>query len=301
MAKPPLALPQLLVFTDLDGSLLDSATYSWEPAREALEALRLRQIPLVLVSSKTRAEIESLRIDLKHRDPFITENGGAVFIPQGYFHDTPEDGVVRDGFQVIELGTPHSTLRQALREIELAVGAPLRGFRDMSPDEVSRHTGLPLADAELSMEREYDEPFLIEGPGTLIRAVEREARDRGLSVTKGGRFHHLLGDSDKGRACLHLLERYRRHWQRPPRTVLSVGLGDSANDLPMLRVVDYPVVIQRPDGSYDPDVQLSYAIQASAPGPAGWNAAMLGLLGTLLTDTPRKRTKPTRSTRTSAH
>ena len=70
-----------VVFTDLDGSLLDGETYSFESATQALKALRMRNIPLILVSSKTRAEMEPLRRRLNHRDPFIVENGAAVFVP----------------------------------------------------------------------------------------------------------------------------------------------------------------------------------------------------------------------------
>ena len=78
-------MPNLIVFTDLDGSLLDSTTYSFKAATPALNALREQGIPLVLVSSKTRAEMEPLRQRLGHCDPFIVENGGAVFVPHGLF------------------------------------------------------------------------------------------------------------------------------------------------------------------------------------------------------------------------
>jgi mannosyl-3-phosphoglycerate phosphatase len=52
-----------VVVTDVDGCLLDE-TYRWEPARPALDALKKRGIPLVLCSSKTRAEMEPLHADL---------------------------------------------------------------------------------------------------------------------------------------------------------------------------------------------------------------------------------------------
>ena len=121
--------PPVVVFTDLDGCLLDGITYSWEPAREALEVLRARRIPLVLVSSKTRAELEAIRSQLQLDHPFVSENGGAVFSPDGYFSTSPEEAVRRDDYEVIELGTPYPTLRQALRELEQAVGVQLKHFQ----------------------------------------------------------------------------------------------------------------------------------------------------------------------------
>ena len=75
----------LVVFSDLDGTLLDHDTYSFDAARPALERLRVDGVPLILCTSKTRAEIAPLRRALGNTHPFISENGGAVFIPAGYF------------------------------------------------------------------------------------------------------------------------------------------------------------------------------------------------------------------------
>lgn len=273
-------MPPFVVFTDLDGSLLDSSTYSWEPARPALAALQALQVPIILASSKTRVEIETLRRDLDLHDPFITENGGAVYIPHDYFADMPPEARQRDGFHVLELGTPYTALRQALSEIAAELGTPLRGFRDMTITEVAALTQLSPADAELAMDREYDEPFVMDAPLPADRALEQAAHDRGLVVTRGGRFYHLLGGSDKGQACLHLLECYRRQRPRQAAYLGSIALGDSANDLSMLHAVDSPIVIPRADGSADPALRLPTATYAPAPGPEGWNLAILTLLET---------------------
>src|SRR4030042_1090542 len=74
---------RILVFTDLDGTLLDHRNYSFEPARPALRLLRESGIPLIICTSKTRAEVEEIRAALGNTDPFVVENGGAVFVPEG--------------------------------------------------------------------------------------------------------------------------------------------------------------------------------------------------------------------------
>ena len=84
LTRPNLIPVGLVIFTDLDGTLLDAA-YSFLPAAPALEAVRRTSVPLVICSSKTRREIESYRIRLGNHDPFIAENGGAVYVPEGYF------------------------------------------------------------------------------------------------------------------------------------------------------------------------------------------------------------------------
>ncbi len=103
---------RLVIFTDLDGSLLDADTYRYDAARAALEELTACQVPLVLCTSKTWAEVEPLRQELGNTDPFIVENGGGVYIPSSYFSEMPAQVVQRDHYHVIEFGAPYSRLRE---------------------------------------------------------------------------------------------------------------------------------------------------------------------------------------------
>jgi mannosyl-3-phosphoglycerate phosphatase len=263
-------MPAVLVFTDLDGTLLDGA-YSYEPASPALLALERGGIPLVLVSSKTKAEIEPLRTRMKHDGPFVVENGGALLIPQGW-----PDHRLGDGYQVIAFGTPYPVIRAALKHIGQALGVTLTGFGDMSVEEIAHLSGLSPDGASLARTREYDEPFFVADGHVTLAALQEAAAAHGLTCTRGGGFYHLLGTTDKGKACRHLIEFYRRHVQ--PEAVKTIGLGDSLNDLPMLAEVDIPVLVQRPDGSYAPDIRVPALRRAGGIGPVGWNTAVLELL-----------------------
>jgi mannosyl-3-phosphoglycerate phosphatase len=273
-------MPNLIIFTDLDGSLLDGTTYSYEAATPALTALSEQGIPLVLVSGKTRAEIEPIRQRLDNRDPFIVENGGAVFVPHGLFDFPLERIRTKSPYEVIELGLPYHMLREVLKQIEHAVETPLQGFGDLSVDAIMEETGLPRADAILAKQREYDEPFLLQGPQALVEEVCRQIITRGLRWTKGGRLFHLMGENDKGAAASILLRYYHRQQRMtgPAERIETVGIGDSINDASLLAMVDYPILVQKPDGSYDPDIQLSGMIRAPGIGPVGWNEAVLELL-----------------------
>jgi mannosyl-3-phosphoglycerate phosphatase len=269
-----------LVFTDLDGCLLDRQTYSFNAARPALERLQADQIPVVLVSSKTRAEIEPLRRQLNHQGPFIVENGGAVFVPNGTF-DFPLERVRRRAtYHVIEFGTPYAMLRDVLKQIECSVDTPLIGFGDLSIDDLMALTGLSREAALRAKLREYDEPYLVQGPATIATEVCRQIVTRGLQWTHGGRFFHLTGLNNKGQAALKLLHYYKRQWDLDGQrsTVETVGIGDSLNDLPLLLAVDHPVLVQKPDGSYDREIDVPRLIYAPGIGPVGWNHAILDLL-----------------------
>ncbi len=274
------AMTHFVVFTDLDGSLLDGLTYSFDSAQDALQALRVRGIPLILVSSKTRAEMEPIRQCLNHHDPFIVENGAAVFVPRGLFDFPLERVRTKSSYDVIELGLPYYMLRDVLKQVEDAVETPLRGFGDLSVEEIMSITGLSHDDAVLAKQREYDEPYLLEGPPALIEEVCRQIVMRGLRWTKGGRLYHVMGDNDKGQAASLLLRCYQRQLRllELPGRLETIGIGDSVNDAPLLAMVDHPVLVQKPDGSYDPDVHVPGMIHARGVGPAGWNEAVLALL-----------------------
>jgi mannosyl-3-phosphoglycerate phosphatase len=256
--------PRWLVATDLDGTLLDHETYSFEPARPALALLAERAIPLVLVTSKTRAEAEAVAAAIGGRPLLVVENGGAVVVRGGA------------GRRAIELGVPYADLVAALGEIARETGARVRGFSSLSLPEVEEWTGLRGDEAERARNRGYDEPFVVSDPAA-VPALEQAAARRGLAITRGGRFHHLVGASvDKGRALREALGLP----EVAPQGTVSIGLGDAANDLSFLRIVDRPVVVPRPHGAPDPVLAaaLPDAERAPAPGPVGWNAAVLAIL-----------------------
>jgi mannosyl-3-phosphoglycerate phosphatase len=263
-----------VIFSDLDGTLLDDKTYSFEPAREALETLIDTGIPLVFCTSKTRYETERWRRALANVHPFIVENGGAAYVPEGYFGPDAGFDKLEGGYGVLEFGRPYPEIRQALGGIRVSTGLPLRGFGDMTVEEIAECCNLARQDAALAAMREYDEPFIGIEEGMLPRIVQ-EAEARGFQVVSGGRFYHLVGGSDKGRAVRAL----RSFYEVSRGRVSTVGLGDSANDEPMLRAVDIPVLVRKSDGSHLEVVDLPGLIIAPYAGPEGWREAILGILG----------------------
>lgn len=274
-------MQRIIIYTDLDGSLLDAATYSFDAAKPALSALHKLGAALIFVSSKTRAEIEPLRHRLNHLHPFIVENGGALYVPKGYFSFAIDATAPGEKYDVVALGTPYVHLRIALKKMSQDLGCHLRGMGDCSIEEVTKLTGLSLDEASLATEREYDEPFMVVGTECSWSRLQKAAEAQGLQCTRGGRFYHLMGANDKGIASRRLMSWYRRLEQKDGRPAVSIGIGDSLNDLPMLAAVDYPILVQKPDYSYDPDVQLPHLIRALGVGPVGWNRSLMDLLPTL--------------------
>jgi mannosyl-3-phosphoglycerate phosphatase family protein len=278
---------KIVVFTDLDGTLLDHFTYAFDQALPALDLLRRTNTPLVICTSKTASEIEHYRRMVKNIDPYVSENGGGVFIPRGYFcHGilSGEGGLLNGsagnderGCCILRLGAPYEVLRRAVEALR-RMGYPIKGFGDMTPQDVSELTGLPLELSVLAKERNFDEPFIIEGtidvsPG-LVEAIEA----LGFTHTMG-RFRHLMGNSDKGRAVALLTNLFRAD---SGEHITTIGIGDAPNDVPMLREVDYPVVVQQPDGSYGCGRDdVPGLIEAYGVGPVGWDRAIREIVGRL--------------------
>ncbi len=277
----------LVVFSDLDGTLLDQQNYSYEAAADGLDLLHRLALPLVLCSSKTRAEIALLQEKIGIRHPFISENGGAVFLPKGYFPFSPSGARSVAGYDAIELGRCYMAVVHRLREAASRLGVPIAGFHDMSADQVAALCGLSLAEARLAKQRDYDEPFRILSRVTTGRRRLRLALEReGFRYTQGTRFDHVTGGTDKGRAVARLRTFYTLAAAGP---VLTIGLGDSMNDLPLLQTVDVPIVIRNQTNGITARLlgRIRAARVTRRPGPSGWGEAVCEVIAPFAEGLPR--------------
>jgi mannosyl-3-phosphoglycerate phosphatase len=270
--------PQPIIFTDLDGTLLDYHTYSYTAALPCLELIKEKNIPLVLCSSKTRAEIEQWKNRIDNSHPFISENGGGIFIPHAYFPADDLQSVwprveLVNGYAVLVLGTPYTILRQTLEELRRD-GFEVTGFGDMDAKGVAEITGLTLEDAELAKRREFDEPFVFSGEATRIESLVVAIAAKGLRCVAGGRLLHVTGNNDKGKAVEIITQLYRKKCGE----IITVALGDSPNDFRMLAHVDYPILVRNHRGEHDPRLTLPNLIKADGIGPEGWGKAVINFI-----------------------
>jgi len=266
---------KMVIFSDLDGTLLDRDTYSFEAATPALQLIRLKRIPLILSSSKTRAEIELYRKKLENDHPFISENGGAVFVPKDYFSFPFPCDCELEEYCVLELGTSYPQIIEILNSIKKETGIPMRGFSDLFEKELVSLCGLSPEDAAFAKKREYDEPFIVEGGAREVEIVKEEIRMKGMNYAWGGRFHHILGKNDKGKAVGILKELFENQFF----TIATVGIGDSLNDLPMLSAVDHPILLKGDgDLSLGTSSQIKNLIVWKGIGSQAWNEAILNVL-----------------------
>ncbi|MBT3058067.1 MAG: HAD-IIB family hydrolase [Candidatus Thiodiazotropha sp.] len=250
----------MLIFTDLDGTLLDHHSYDHRDALPALERLRDLQVPVILVSSKTLDELTVVMKQLRLEGPIIGENGAVIIYPG------EEPQIVPPGYMQI---------RDFLVDSRTNPDYDTLGFGDMTVEEVMESTGLDLGMALRAMKRLGSEPFLWHGPASGLHQFRLDVARAGLRLLQGGRFYHLLGDTDKGKAVRYVTNHLKRSGY--PVTT-TIALGDSDNDREMLLAVDIPVIVRKHDGTHMVLEQRPRAIVTDQPGPAGWNQAVQKLL-----------------------
>jgi mannosyl-3-phosphoglycerate phosphatase len=259
-----------IIYTCLDGAFLDDNDYSFRESERALRAAQARGIPVIFCSSKTRAETESLRKAAGVNDPFIVENGGAIYAPEGYFPFTVEDGMSRDGYEVIELGESYSRLVALFRLLRAgSSNFDVVGFSDLTVNELALECRMTLDEARRAKAREYTEPFRFSDitPEKIDIFLER-IRQSGRQFSDGGRYCHLQGNHDQRRA----IEILTRLYQRAYGKITTVGIGVDSNDAPMLAKVTIPIMVKRPSGALQSELaaQFPQALLTENAGPAGW-------------------------------
>ncbi len=268
--------PIYLVFTDLDGSLLDHHDYGYGDALPQLRHLENLGIPVIPASSKTRAEIGHLRDELGNSHPFIVENGAGVFIPVGYFADQPDGTEERDGYWVYSSCPPRETWLAVLQALREEFPDKFDYFHRAGIEGIVGMTGLPPTRAEEANNRDFSEPVKWLGEASELDDFLQKLSAAGAHVLRGGRFFSVCGDCDKGRALSWLRQVYCR--ASGATTCHDLAIGDSGNDRAMLEAAETALVIKSPVHEF-PDLERdSGVIYSEACGPAGWSEGVASWL-----------------------
>lgn len=258
-----------IIFTDLDGTLLNHHDYSYDEAKVALKKIKKKKVPLIFTTSKTKIEVEKLHKRMQIQEPFIVENGAAIFIPKNY-HTLKLDKLKSfdDNYYVLQLGKTYKEILSFYNKVKKDFG--LKGFSDMDINEIMVQTNLPIENATLSSKRNFTEPFILKDESKL-EELKLVAKKEGIKITKGGRFYHLIGElQDKGKAVKEVISLFKKYY----KTVRTIALGDSENDIEMLLNVDVPIVIKNHKDKYI-SIEGKKLEYSSFQASKGWNEMVL--------------------------
>ena len=252
------------IVSDVDGTLMDHS-YDLTPAKETIKLLQKSSIPVILCTSKTASEVKVIREELKLQDPYIVENGAAIY------GESLEKGE-------IILGKKYELLEEILNLISKEIDYKLIPLNNLSDQEATKLTGLTGNSLNLMRERHWSMPFL-NPPCFLEDRINNCCERFKVDIFKGNRMSHLLSkNSNKGKA-INALKEYSDN-----QNVNIIGLGDSPNDLPLLLNADYRIVIPGVDG---PNLSLLNKLKgfkftlASEPNGYGWKNEINKLINKL--------------------
>ena len=247
----------LLIFSDLDATLLDHNTYSFQEALPALQLIRKRKIPLILSSSKPYDEMIVIRKELSNHDPFIYENGSGI-----YFEDNK-----------VSLGTSHSEISNLLQDLKKRFS--FISFYDLGPEGIQKETGLDIYASERAYRREFTEPLIWKDSTQNLIIFKQLLQQNNLTAAQGGRFLTISSAKNKGDALLWVKKRYE---SIAKVKITTIGLGDSENDINMLDCADNAIIVRHPK-KLPPNINgHASLIITDAIGPKGWNEAIINIL-----------------------
>ena len=248
---------KLWIVTDLDGTLMDE-NYDISPARRTLKLLAKLDIPVIPCTSKTASEVRHFRKENGLFDPFIVENGAAIY---GFDKNNSSE------WELI-LGETYQKLRIILNTISKEIDYNLIPLNDLNQNQIFELTGLPEEGIKRALDRQWSVPFL-NPPDEIFKEIKLICESYNVHVFKGNRMSHLLSNkSHKGEAVNKLKEFLNNI------DVKIIALGDSQNDLPLLEYGDISIVIP---GKYGPNKYLQNGIEngrfrlANAPHAHGWS------------------------------
>ena len=272
--------PPFIIVTDLDGTLLDHYTYSWEAAKPAMEFAQTLSIPIIINTSKTRQEVELLQNNLSICAPFIVENGSALYIPQDFYTSETQNKLLDLGTQenaLIQLlfGATRSTICEFVYQLRNEHRFKFSGYSDWNIEKLMQITGLDEVGAKLSMQRSFSEPLVWDDSDQNFEHFASLIEQKGLKILKGGRFIHILGKTNKAKPMEFLMEAVYNN-----NVTQSICLGDSPNDIDMLNKSDYAVCVKSPTGNYPKLTAKGITYHTEELGPKGWNEAILKILPT---------------------
>lgn len=260
-----------VIFTDLDGTLLDHHSYSAQPADRLIQLLSDRNLAEVVpITSKTFSELDWLKRDLPI--PFsigVTENGSVIHGPEGYF----QADSVRS--QAVTMGVAYQDILDQINKLSPSIRKNMNGFSDMSVAEVGRATGLSFDDAERAKDRQATEPFLWTGSAEELAALETNVGRADIQLQRGGRFYHLTGRATKEQAMDYIIKVTAE--RKADSKIVAIALGDGPNDLAMIEAADVGVIMPNPEGVTITSTK-SHVRTAPFPGPEGWVIAVREIL-----------------------
>ena len=248
---------KILIFTDLDGSLLHRDTFKFDEIKDYLKILLSQGIFIIPNTSKTEKEILEFNNELGSDLPYISENGAAINglnllnsnLPKELILSREKDNLIK----IFENSIPVNLQNKC------------KWLSEMDKKKQSLIFGLGDEKLKMALDRKYTIPFLFEGNKSEKNELFRILKSEGLAAQEGGRVINLTDKVNKAKA----LNVFVRFFKKNNKNVKTIAVGDNYNDLDMLKTSDFPCLVFNDKFTLD-EIPINNITITNKPSPEGW-------------------------------
>ena len=248
---------KVLIFTDLDGSLLHKETFKFDEIKEYLKQLLSKGIFIIPNTSKTEKEILEFNYELGSNLPYISENGAAINgldllnsdLPKELILSREKDDILKIFKNIVPIKLQNKCVW--LSEINKKNQRSIFGLEDKK--------------LKMALDRKYTVPLIFKGTKNEKNELSKIIKKEGLYLQEGGRLINLTDKTNKAKA----LQVFVRFYKKYQKNIKTIAVGDNYNDLDMLKITDFSCLVFNDEFTLD-EIPIDNLITTNKPSPEGW-------------------------------
>ena len=250
---------QIIIFTDLDGSLLDKDTFEFHEIEDYFRDLVSKGIKIIPNSSKTKAELSNFNKQYNLNLSFIAENGSSIHglnlihenLPNNIFLSRTVDEIYKIYNQNVT-----DNLKEKITFI-----------LNLKSNEQQEIFGLSLEKMNLAIKRDHSIPIQFNGTESEKNEFIKIMKNSGLTIQTGGRIMNVCDNVNKSIAMSEAIRLMRKELDNE---IITIGVGDNENDIEMIKMTDYPCLVK--NENFDSSlINIDNLIKSDEPSPKGWS------------------------------
>ena len=247
----------VVIFTDLDGSLLHRDTFQFDTIKDYIKSLVSKGVIIIPNSSKTEKEIENFIEELGVNLPYISENGSSIHGLNLITSNFPDKLILSRGKEEL-LNIFENKVPEKLKE---------KCFQISKMSKKEKENILGQKDEELkdALNRKYTLPFLFKGDKNEKNRLLKILNSNSLTLQEGGRVSNLCDNINKVKSMNRVIKILKKTEDK----IKTIAVGDNFNDLEMLRNCDIPCLVFNDQFKLD-QININNLIFSNKPSPEGW-------------------------------
>ena len=249
---------KVLIFSDLDGTLLNRDTFSFDEIKNYILYLISNDISLIPNSSKTKEEINEFNKKLGEDLPYIVENGAAIFDLHLINSNFPEEIVLSR--EVEEILTIFN------EKIPKNLVSKLKFLHNLDLSDQMKILGLSKEKIRNALKRKYSIPLLFNGNISEKREIKNLVKSAGLTLQEGGRVINLCDNVSKSTAMKKVVKLFNKISNDK---LTTIAVGDNFNDLEMLKNSDIPCLVFNDKFTLE-TININNCLVSKKSAPEGW-------------------------------